>query len=68
MGKLLDKAKTGASAAVAAAALVNVTINDVHREVDRVTFAGIPLFSRDERGNPRVLGIRFRRRKAPRAE
>ena len=65
---LIDKAKKGATTAAAAAALVNITINDVHNEVERVSFAGIPLFKRDERGNPRVLGIPFKRRKKPRAE
>ena len=59
--KLKGVVKTAAKVA-AAAALVSVSRNDVHNEVDRVTFAGIPLFSRDqETGAPRVLGIPFRR-------
>ncbi len=64
---IIDKGKKAAGAAAAVGALVNVQVNDVHHEVDRVSFAGIPLFSRDDAGNPRVLGIRFKRRKAPRA-
>lgn len=68
MGKLVHKATQAAGAVAGVAALVNITVNDVHAEVDRVTFAGIPLFARDARGNPRILGIPFRRRKAPRAE
>ncbi len=47
--------------------MVNITRNDVHDEIERVTFAGLPLFARDAKGNPRVLGIRFKRRKGPRA-
>ena len=62
-----DKVKKGSAAAATAAALVSVTINDVHHEVDSVKVAGIPIFKRDADGNPRVLGIKFRRRKAPRA-
>lgn len=65
---IIDRTKKAAGAVAAASALVNVTINDVHREVDLVTFAGIPLFKRDERGNPRVLGIPFKRRRPPRAD
>ncbi len=62
-----DKAGKVAGAAGAVMALVNITHNDVHDEVDRVTFAGLPIFKRDAKGNPRVLGIRFKRRKGPRA-
>lgn len=57
-----------AGAASAIAVLVNVTKNDVHGEIERVTFAGLPLFKRDLAGNPRVLGIKFKRRRGPRAE
>lgn len=65
---IVDKGKKAAGAAAAAAALVNITINDVHNEVERVTFAGIPLFKRDDKGNPRILGIPFKRRRPPRAD
>ncbi len=44
-------------------ALVNVRRNDAYDEVERVSLAGIPLFSRDEQGRPRVLGISFKRRR-----
>ncbi len=64
---IVDKGKKAAAAASGLAVLVNVQMNDQHHEVERVTFAGIPLFKRDEAGNPRVLGIKFRRRKSPRA-
>ncbi len=59
---VLKKVAKGA----ALVAMVNVQRNDVHNEVDRVTFGGIPLFSRDENGRPSILGIPFKRRKAPR--
>ncbi len=62
------KAAKAAGAAGAVMTLVNVTKNDVYNEIDRVTFAGIPLFKRDAAGNPRVFGIRFRRRRGPRAD
>ncbi len=64
---LKAKASKAAGAAGAIAAMVNITRNDVHDEIERVTFAGLPLFKRDAKGNPRVLGIRFKRRKGPRA-
>lgn len=64
MGKL----KKAAGAASAVAVLVNVTRNDIYDEVDRVTFAGLPIFQRDQAGNPRIFGIRFRRRRGPRAD
>jgi hypothetical protein len=65
---LIDKAKKAAGAAAGVAVLVNVTRNDVHNEVDRVTLAGVPLFTRDEKGKPFLFGIiPLRRRKAPRA-
>jgi hypothetical protein len=63
---IVDKAKQAAGTIAGVAVLVNVTHNDVHHEVDKVTLAGIPLFKRDAEGNPSILGIRFRRRKAPR--
>lgn len=63
-----EKLKKAVGAASAIAVLVNVTKNDVHHEVDRVTFAGLPIFKRDAQGNPQILGIRFRRRRGPRAQ
>jgi diadenosine tetraphosphate (Ap4A) HIT family hydrolase len=68
MAKLIQKATKAAGAAAGVAALVNVQMNDVHHEIDKVSFAGIPLFKRDDKGNPSILGIRFRRRRGPRAE
>lgn len=68
MPKLVQKVTKAAGTAAGVWAMVNVTVNDVHHEVDRVTFAGIPLFKRDDKGNPRILGIPFKRRRAPRAE
>ena len=62
-----DKVKKAAGAVAAVAVLVNVRRNDVYNEVDSVTLAGISLFSRDGNGNPRLLGIPLRRRRAPRA-
>lgn len=52
------KVLTGAAAI---AALVKADYNEQHDEYDRVSIAGVPLFRRDERGNPRVLGIPFGR-------
>jgi hypothetical protein len=48
---------------VGAAALARAIVVDVdaHNEVSRVSFCGAPIFFRDERGLPRVLGIRFPR-------
>lgn len=64
---IVDKATKAASTAATAAALVKITINEEHGgEVESVRFAGIPLFKRDAAGNPRVLGIPFKRRKKPR--
>lgn len=63
---IIDKAKRAAGTVAAAGALVNITINDEYNEVDRLTFAGVPLFKRDEKGNPRILGIPFKRRRPPR--
>ncbi len=65
---IVDKGKKLATGAAAIAPFVSIQVNDVHHEVDLVSFAGIPLFKRDAKGNPRVLGIKVRRRKAPRAE
>ncbi len=64
---IIDKRKKAAGVASAVAAVVSWQMNDVHHEVESVRLAGIPLFKRDAEGNPRVLGIKFRRRKAPRA-
>ncbi len=64
-----ENLKKVASAVGAAAVLVNITRNDVHNEVDAVTFAGLPLFTRDEKGNPKLFGIfKMKRRRGPRAE
>jgi len=63
---IVDKAKKAAGAAAGLAAAVSIQVNDVHHEVDAVRVLGIPVFKRDEAGNPRVLGIPFRRRKGPR--
>jgi hypothetical protein len=64
-----EKLKQAAKAASAVAVLVNVTRNDVHGEIDRVTLAGLPLFSRDGAGNPKLFGLfKLRRRRGPRAE
>ncbi len=64
---IVDKSKKVATAASGLAVLVNVQMNDEHHEVESVRLAGIPLFKRDAEGNPRVLGIKFKRRKSPRA-
>jgi hypothetical protein len=65
---IIDKAKQAAGTVAGVAVLVNVTKNDVHHEVDRVTLAGVPLFTRDQAGKPFLFGlIPLRRRKAPRA-
>lgn len=66
--KVIDKVKQAAGTAAGVAVLVTVQRNDVFNEIDVVRFAGIPLFKRDDKGNPSILGIRFRRRRAPRAE
>ncbi len=59
--------KKAAGTAAALAAVVSVQKNDVHNEVDRVTLAGIPLFTRNEVGKPYLFGfIPLKRRKAPR--
>jgi hypothetical protein len=64
---LEDKAKKVAGVVAGVAVLVNVRRNDLHDEVDLVSLAGVPLFSRDEKGNPRLFGIPLKRRRAPRA-
>jgi hypothetical protein len=46
------------AAALARAIQVDV---DAHNEVSRVTVCGAPVFMRDDRGMPRVFGIRFPR-------
>lgn len=64
-----EKLKKAAGAASAVAVLVNITKNDVHNEIDRVTFAGLPLFTRDRAGKPKLFGlIPLRRRRGPRVE
>lgn len=47
--------------AAAAAALINAHYDDEHGEYQKVTVAGLPVFKRDERGNPKVFGIPFPR-------
>ncbi len=60
--------KKAAGLAAAVAAVVSVQKNDVHDEVDRVSLAGIPLFTRNDAGKPFLFGlIPLKRRKAPRA-
>ena len=60
--------KKAAGVAAAAYAVISVRRNDVHNEVDRVSLAGIPLFTRDEVGKPYLFGfIPLKRRKAPRS-
>lgn len=63
-----DKLKQAAKTAGALAVLVSVEKNDVHNEVEAVRFAGLPIFKRDAKGNPRIFGIRFKRLRGPRAE
>lgn len=65
---LEDKVKKAAGAAAAVAVLVSVKRSLEHNEVESVSLAGIPLFSRDDKGNPRIFGIPLRRRRAPRAK
>jgi hypothetical protein len=55
------KATTVLTGAAALAASIKVERSDEHDEVERVDVLGVPLFKRDERGNPRILGIPFRR-------
>ncbi len=63
---IVDKATKGAATVATVAALVKVTINEEHGEVDRFAVVGIPLFKRDKDGNPRLFGIPFKRRRGPR--
>ncbi len=64
----MGNVKKAAGLAAAVAAVVNVRKNDMHDEVDRVTLAGIPLFTRNDVGKPYLFGlIPLKRRKAPRA-
>ena len=57
----LNKAKKAAAVVTTFAAAVDVHRDADSGEIDKVTFAKVPLFTRDERGNPKVLGIPFRR-------
>lgn len=61
MGDATDRAKKIAGKVATAALLVSVERDDQHNEVASVSFAGIPLFKRDEAGRPKILGIPFRR-------
>lgn len=61
VGDAEQKVKRVLTGASALAAAVSAHYNAEHDEFDRVTVLGVPLFLRDERGNPRVLGIPFRR-------
>lgn len=54
-------AKRVLTGAAAIAAAITVHVNDEHNEVDKVAVLGVPVFMRDERGNPLVLGMRFPR-------
>ena len=59
-----DKLKTTTRVLTGAAAIasaVKVEVSDQHNEVERVAVLGIPLFQRDERGLPRVLGVKLPR-------
>jgi hypothetical protein len=47
--------------AAALARAVQVDVDTHHNEVTRVSVCGAPIFTRDEYGAPRVLGIRFPR-------
>ncbi len=58
--KRAGKAISG-GAALAAALNLDVDIDEEHGEVSTFRVAGVPLFRRDDRGRPRVLGIRFPR-------
>lgn len=61
---MTEPAKKVARAATFVAALtapLEVERDHAHDEVTRVSYARIPLFSRDESGRPRVLGIPFPR-------
>lgn len=53
--------KTILTGAAAIAALVKAERNDELDEYERVSIAGVPVFRRDAKGNPRVLGIPFGR-------
>jgi hypothetical protein len=55
------KATTVLTGAAALAATIKAEYNEQHGEYDKVTIAGIPVFKRDERGNPKLLGIPFGR-------
>lgn len=52
----------GIVAAVAAAlAPLDVERDEQHGEINRVAYARVPLFWRDDKGRPRVIGIPFPR-------
>lgn len=57
----IDKAQKVLTGAAALAAAVQVHVNEEHNEVDRVAVLGVPLFTRDDAGTPRVLGLKFPR-------
>jgi hypothetical protein len=62
MSEPIDKAKKMVTGAAALGMLVKVEVNEDFDEVDRVAFAGVPIFSRDEgSGRPRLFGIPFKR-------
>ncbi len=56
--KTTTKVLTGAAAVASA---VKVEVSDQHHEVERVAVLGIPLFVRDDKGLPRVFGVKFPR-------
>lgn len=62
MSEPIEKAKKLVTGTAALAMLVKVEIDEKHDEVDRVAFAGVPIWSRDEgSGRPRLFGIPFKR-------
>jgi hypothetical protein len=64
---IVDKGKQAAATAGALAVLVKVTRSGDAQEVDRVTLAGVPLFTRDDAGKPYLFGIiPMKRRRKPR--
>ncbi len=61
---LKDAAKKGGAVLTGVAALeraLSVDIDEKHDEVSKVAVCGVPLFRRDARGNPKILGIKFPR-------
>lgn len=62
MSEPIDKAKKLVTGAAALGMLVKVEVNEHFDEVDKVAFAGVPIWSRDEgTGRPRLFGIPFKR-------